>query len=72
MLLFFIQITVEAGDDGKYLDTIRKANIKGALVGVEGVTPEASRLSSKTSTTGGTAGTLSVWPLRSSPQPMLK
>ena len=40
MLLFFIQITVEAGDDGKYLDTIRKANIKGALVGVEGVTPE--------------------------------
>jgi hypothetical protein len=28
------------GEDGEYLDAMRKANIKGALVGVEAVTPE--------------------------------
>jgi radical SAM superfamily enzyme YgiQ (UPF0313 family) len=31
---------MEAGEDGAYLDAMRKANIKGALVGVEAVTPE--------------------------------
>jgi radical SAM superfamily enzyme YgiQ (UPF0313 family) len=31
---------MEAGEDGEYLDAMRKANIKGALVGVEAVTPE--------------------------------
>ncbi len=39
-LVFFTQITMEAGEDGEYLDAMRKANIKGALVGVEAVTPE--------------------------------
>jgi radical SAM superfamily enzyme YgiQ (UPF0313 family) len=39
-MVFFTQITMEAGEDGAYLDAMRKANIKGALVGVEAVTPE--------------------------------
>ena len=36
----FTQITVEACEDGEYLDPVRKANIKGTLVGVEAVTQE--------------------------------
>src|SRR5208283_3423543 len=39
-MVFFTQMTMEAGEDGDYLDAMRKANIKGALVGVEAVTPE--------------------------------
>jgi hypothetical protein len=39
-MVFFTQITMEAGEDGEYLDAMRKANIKGALVGVDAVTPE--------------------------------
>jgi radical SAM superfamily enzyme YgiQ (UPF0313 family) len=39
-MVFFTQMTMEAGEDGSYLDAMRKANIKGALVGVEAVTPE--------------------------------
>jgi len=39
-MVFFTQITMEAGEDGEFLDAMHKANIKGALVGVESVTPE--------------------------------
>ena len=39
-MVFFTQITMEAGEDVEFLDAMRKANIKGALVGVEAVTPE--------------------------------
>lgn len=39
-MIFFTQITMEAGEDPEFLDAMRKANIKGALVGVEAVTPE--------------------------------
>lgn len=39
-MVFFTQMTMEAGEDGEYLDAMRRANIKGALVGVEAVTPE--------------------------------
>jgi radical SAM superfamily enzyme YgiQ (UPF0313 family) len=39
-MVFFTQITMEAGEDTSFLDAMRKANIKGALVGVEAVTPE--------------------------------
>ena len=35
-MVFFTQITMEAGEDGDYLDAMRKANIKGALVGCGG------------------------------------
>ena len=39
-MVFFTQITMESAEDPDYLDAMRKANIKGALVGVEAVTPE--------------------------------
>jgi radical SAM superfamily enzyme YgiQ (UPF0313 family) len=39
-MVFFTQITMEAAEDPKFLDAMREANIKGALVGVESVTPE--------------------------------
>jgi radical SAM superfamily enzyme YgiQ (UPF0313 family) len=38
--IFFTQITMEAAEDPEFLEAMRKANIKGALVGVEAVTPE--------------------------------
>jgi radical SAM superfamily enzyme YgiQ (UPF0313 family) len=39
-MVFFTQITMEAGEDVQFLDAMRKANIKGALVGVESATAE--------------------------------
>ena len=39
-MVFFTQITMEAGEDTEFLDAMRKARIKGALVGVESVTAE--------------------------------
>ncbi len=39
-MIFFTQITMEAAEDTEFLDAMRTANIKGALVGVESVTPE--------------------------------
>ncbi|HEY3885864.1 MAG TPA: radical SAM protein, partial [Vicinamibacterales bacterium] len=39
-MVFFTQITMEAAEDVAFLDAMRRANIKGALVGVEAVTPE--------------------------------
>ena len=39
-MVFFTQITMEAAEDDAFLDAMRRANIKGALVGVEAVTPE--------------------------------
>lgn len=39
-LNFFTQITMEAAEDDQFLIAMRKAKIKGALVGVEAVTPE--------------------------------
>jgi hypothetical protein len=38
--VFFTQITMEAAEDPEFLDAMRHAHIKGALVGVESVTPE--------------------------------
>jgi len=38
--ILFTQITMEAAEDEAFLDAMRKARIKGALVGVETVTPE--------------------------------
>ena len=38
-MVFFTQITMEAGEDPEFLDAMKRANIKGALVGVEAVTP---------------------------------
>src|SRR5271169_3997614 len=39
-MVFFTQITMESAEDPDYLEAMRRANIKGALVGVEAVTPE--------------------------------
>ncbi len=39
-MVFFTQITMEAAEDEAFLAAMRRANIKGALVGVEAVTPE--------------------------------
>jgi radical SAM superfamily enzyme YgiQ (UPF0313 family) len=39
-MVFFTQITMEAAEDTEFLEAMRKARIKGALVGVEAVTPE--------------------------------
>ena len=38
--VFFTQITMEAAEDPEFLDAMRRARIRGALVGVESVTPE--------------------------------
>ena len=39
-MVFFTQITMEAAEDVEFLQAMKKARIKGALVGVEAVTPE--------------------------------
>ncbi|HEX6465792.1 MAG TPA: radical SAM protein [Terriglobales bacterium] len=39
-MVFFTQITMEAAEDPVFLQAMRKANIKGALVGIEAVTPQ--------------------------------
>jgi radical SAM superfamily enzyme YgiQ (UPF0313 family) len=39
-MVFFTQITMEASEDPDFLDAMRRARIKGALVGVESVTTE--------------------------------
>ncbi|MBA3916470.1 MAG: B12-binding domain-containing radical SAM protein, partial [Acidobacteriales bacterium] len=39
-MVFFTQITMEAAEDVEFLKAMKKARIKGALVGVESVTPE--------------------------------
>jgi hypothetical protein len=39
-MIFFTQITMEAAEDTDFLDAMKAANIKGALVGVESVTAE--------------------------------
>lgn len=39
-LVFFTQITMEAAEDPEFLKAMKRAHIKGALVGVESVTPD--------------------------------
>ncbi len=39
-MVFFTQITMEAAEDPEFLDAMSRARIRGALVGVESVTPE--------------------------------
>ncbi len=47
--VFFTQITMEAAEDPEFLDAMRRAHIKGALVGVESVTPDGLKASTRTS-----------------------
>ena len=37
-IVFFTQITMEAAEDTEFLDAMKRAHIRGALVGVEAVT----------------------------------
>jgi radical SAM superfamily enzyme YgiQ (UPF0313 family) len=53
--VFFTQITMEAAEDPEFLDAMRRANIKGALVGVESVTPEGLKDIYKTFNVSGDA-----------------
>ncbi len=39
-MVFFTQITMEAAEDPEFLNAMSRARIKGALVGIEAVTPE--------------------------------
>src|SRR6185369_17201405 len=39
-MVFYTQITMEAAEDAEFLSAMRRARIRGALVGVESVTPE--------------------------------
>ncbi|HEY7498372.1 MAG TPA: radical SAM protein [Vicinamibacterales bacterium] len=39
-LVFYTQITMEAAEDPEFLKAMRRAKIRGALVGIESVTPE--------------------------------
>jgi len=39
-MVFFTQITMEAAEDVTFLHAMRRARIRGALIGVEAVTPE--------------------------------
>lgn len=39
-MIFFTQITMEAAEDTEFLEAMRKARIRGALVGIESVTEE--------------------------------
>jgi radical SAM superfamily enzyme YgiQ (UPF0313 family) len=39
-MVFFTQITMEAAEDLEFLAAMRRARIRGALVGIESVTPE--------------------------------
>jgi radical SAM superfamily enzyme YgiQ (UPF0313 family) len=39
-MTFFTQMTMEAAEDTGFLDAMKKARIRGALVGIEAVTPE--------------------------------
>ncbi|MEI6667256.1 MAG: radical SAM protein [Acidobacteriota bacterium] len=39
-IIYFTQITMEAAEDVEFLEAMRAARIKGALVGVESITPE--------------------------------
>lgn len=48
-MFFYTQLTMEAAEDPEFLDAMRKARIKGALVGVEAATPEGLKRPSKIS-----------------------
>ena len=52
-MVFFTQITMEAGEDTDFLDAMNRAHIKGALVGVESVTEEGLKAVFKTFNSAG-------------------
>jgi radical SAM superfamily enzyme YgiQ (UPF0313 family) len=63
-MVFFTQITMEAAEDPEFLDAMREANIKGALVGVESVTPEGLKAVYKDFNLSGSALAQRLWTFR--------
>lgn len=63
-MVFFTQITMEAAEDPEFLDAMRRANIKGALVGVESVTPEGLKAVYKDFNLSGSALAKRLWTFR--------
>lgn len=53
-LVFFTQITMEVADDPEFMDAMREAGIRGALVGVETVTEEGLKAIYKNFNSAGT------------------
>jgi radical SAM superfamily enzyme YgiQ (UPF0313 family) len=47
-MIYFTQITMEAADDEAFLAAMKKARIKGTVVGIESVTPEGLKAVFKT------------------------
>jgi hypothetical protein len=54
-MVFFTQITMEAAEDEAFLQAMARARIRGALVGIEAVTPEGLRDVHKTFNPAGSA-----------------
>lgn len=54
-MVFYTQITMEAAEDPDFLDAMRRARIRGALVGVESVTAEGLKAIFKNFNLAGTA-----------------
>jgi radical SAM superfamily enzyme YgiQ (UPF0313 family) len=54
-MVFYTQITMEAAEDPEFLAAMRRARIRGALVGVESVTPEGLKAVYKNSNDAGDA-----------------
>jgi radical SAM superfamily enzyme YgiQ (UPF0313 family) len=54
-MVFYTQITMEAAEDPEFLAAMRRARIRGALVGVESVTPEGLKAVYKTFNDAGPA-----------------
>jgi radical SAM superfamily enzyme YgiQ (UPF0313 family) len=52
-MVFYTQITMEAGEDTEFLDAMCKARIRGALVGVESITEEGLKSVFKTFNSAG-------------------
>lgn len=54
-MVFYTQITIEAGEDPEFLTAMHRANIKGGLVGVESITEEGLKSVFKTFNPSGDA-----------------
>ena len=52
-MMLFTQITMEAAEDPEFLLAMRKAHIRGALVGIETITEEGLKASTRDSTAPG-------------------
>ncbi len=63
-MVFYTQITMEAGEDPAFLAAMRRAHIRGALVGVESVTPEGLKAVHKNFNEAGEGLVTRLWAFR--------